>query len=726
MADSFDPNANNYVDAIAVQSDGKILAGGIFTNIGGQSRNYIARLDANSGMADSFNPNANNSVNAIVVQSDGKILAGGYFTTIGGQSRSRIARLDANSSAADSFDPNTDNNYVNAIAVQSDGKILAGGLFNTIGGQPRSNIARLERDGRVDQTLNISTVGNHVLATAIQPDGKIIIGGLFTNVLGTMRNNIARLNADGTLDTTFNPNANGSVYSIVVEADGRILLGGAFTTLTPNGGAASARNRAARINTDGSLDTAFDPSVNGSVYSIVVQTDGKILLSGLFSTLTPNGGTMVTRNYIARINADGTLDLAFNPNANNIVYSIVVQSDGRILLGGQFTTLTPNGGAAFTRNRAARINTDGSLDTTFDPNANNTVYSTIIQADGRILLGGQFTTLAPSGGATVTRNCIARLNPDGTLDTAFNPNATGIVDAIAVQADGKILAGGFFITIGGQSRNYIARLDANSGIADSFNPNANNSVNAIAVQADGKILVGGNFSSIGGQTRNLFARLSNGTTARSTLTVTQTTIALTRDGSAPQFTRVIFEQSTNNGATYTMLGTATNSRSAPAAGKGERFTPDAPTADGYTLTGLNLPTGQNILIRARGFYRTGFQSGSETIEDKAQIAYLLAPTAAEVSIGGRVFAPNGRGLSNAVVHLTDQSGNNRTVQTNAFGYYNFSDLEAGQSVIMTVISKRYQFLSQVVNLTDNLSGINFIGESLNEKVEKQTGKLNYR
>src|SRR5438105_11095295 len=103
---------------------------------------------------------------------------------------------------------------------------------------------------------------------------------------------------------------------------------------------------------------------------------------------------------------------------------------------------------------AAAVRGQSALDG-FDPNANATVRVVVVQPDGKILLGGDFTTLAPNGGATVTRNRIARLNPDGTLDTAFNPNASGHVTTIAVQADGKILVGGEFTTIGGQPRNRL-------------------------------------------------------------------------------------------------------------------------------------------------------------------------------------------------------------------------------------------------------------------------------
>src|SRR6476619_6863356 len=136
----------------------------------------------------------------------------------------------------------------------------------------------------------------------------------------------------------------------------------------------------------------------------------------------------------------------------------------------------------------------------FDPNANGAVRVVVVQPDGKILIGGDFTTLAPNGGPAVTRNHIARLNPDGTLDTAFNPNANSTVYAIALQADGKILVGGNFstshsepATIGGQTRNFIARLDPTTGLADSFNPHANDIVWSIAVQTDGKILAAGYF-----------------------------------------------------------------------------------------------------------------------------------------------------------------------------------------------------------------------------------------
>src|SRR2546428_1360950 len=174
-----------------------------------------------------------------------------------------------------------------------------------------------------------------------------------------------------------------------------------------------------------------------------------------------------------------------------------------------------------------------------------------------------------------------------------------------MQADGKILTGSSFTSIGGQMRNFIARLDPATGLADSFDPNASSGVVSIAVQPDGKILAAGTFTSIGGQTRRLFARLSNDTAALQNLAVTQTAIIWTLGGSSPQFTRVTFEYSTDN-ANYTPLGNGTA------------------TGSNWTLTGLNLPTGQNFYIRARGYYRSGLQNGSESITESVRNAFIVA------------------------------------------------------------------------------------------------------
>ena len=597
---AFDPNANDNIYAIAVQADGRILIGGTFFILapnGGAAvaRNRMARLQSSGVLDSGFDPNVNSDVYSIVMQGDGKILVGGQFTALapnGGASvaRNRIARLEPTGLLDSVFDPNA-GGEVRTIVVQSDGKVLAGGNFTTIRGQPRNRIARLERDGRVDQTLNNpNVVGglNTVNAIAVQSDGKILIGGDFTNVLGVARNRIARLNTDGTLDTAFDPNASGEVLTIAVQTDGKILAGGRFTSV---GG--QTRNFIARLDATTGLADSFDPNATGgAVHSIAMQTDGKILVGGNFTSI---GGEL--RNFIARIEATtGSAD-SFNPNPNGGISSIAVQADGKILAGGGFNGANSIGGQ--TRNRIARLDPTTGLADSFNPNADNLVWSIRVQADGKVLAGGFFRNI---GGQT--RNSMARLDSTIGLADSFNPNADNAVLSIAVQADGKVLAGGRFNNIGGQTRNAFARLDATTGLADSFDPNPDWTVASVGVQADGKVLLGGLFSSIGGQPRNLFARLTNDTAAQQNLAVSQTTVTWMLGGSSPQFSRVTFEQSIDN-VTYNFLGNGTA------------------LGSNWSLTGLNLPTGQNLYIRARGYYRAGFLNASESIIESVRNTIVL-------------------------------------------------------------------------------------------------------
>src|SRR6266702_5739664 len=199
------------------------------------AHSFVLAALAQSPLPDAFNPGANNYVNALAVQADGKILVGGHFFMLGGQIRTYIGRLNADGTLDTSFNPGTDRPVL-SLAVQADGKILAGGYFSTLGGQNRNYIGRLNADGTLDTSFNPGTNGQ-VNSLAVQADGKILVGGFFTTLAGQSRANIGRLNADGTLDTSFNPSAGGrpfvnaSVYSLAVQADGRILVGGGFSTL---------------------------------------------------------------------------------------------------------------------------------------------------------------------------------------------------------------------------------------------------------------------------------------------------------------------------------------------------------------------------------------------------------------------------------------------------------------------------------------------------------------
>ena len=411
-ADSFNPNPNSDVTSIVVQTNGMILVGGDFNQgngtptIGGTIRNNIARLDPTTGLADTFNPNADSTVQAIAVQANGEVVAGGNFGSIGGQTRNHLARLDATTGLADSFNPSP-NGFVYALGLQADGKILAGGTFSgtgSIGGQTRNYIARLDPITGLADSFN-PNANQQVVAIAVQPDGKILAGGNFAganSIGGQTRGRLARLDPITGLADSFDPEANGPVLVIAVQQDGKILAAGQLTSLSANGGTAVTRNHIARLETDGRVDQTLNLNIAGSeVLAVAMQPDGKILIGGSFSNVLG-----VARHNLARLNTDGTLDTTF-ATANNVVNAIAVQADGNILIGGNFTAVNPNGGVPFDlRNFIARVNSNGTVDTTFNPNADNSVNAIAVQLDGKILAGGIFTNI---GGQT--RASIARLDP---------------------------------------------------------------------------------------------------------------------------------------------------------------------------------------------------------------------------------------------------------------------------------------------------------------------------
>jgi uncharacterized delta-60 repeat protein len=360
------------------------------------------------------------------------------------------------------------NDPVYALALQSNNQLLVGGDFTMANGVPRRRIARINADGTLDASFSLptSTMGadNSVRAIAIQSDGRILVGGYFTNFNSVVMNGIARLNYDGSLDSRFNPGSGAdsqvnAVAETFVNGNREILVAGGFSQL--NGQVA---NGIGRLNDDGTPDTTFNSGglgANGVVYAIAVQSDGKAIIGGDFTAV--NG---ISVSHIARLNVDGSVDLSFtNATASGSVRAINIQLDGEILIGGLFTSV--DGNTNF--NHIARLNmADGSADSTFTPGlgANDAVFSIALQTDGRIVLGGEFTQC--SG---VTRNRITRLNPDGTVDPTINfgVGADSFVAAVVVQEatiagyptnvpDEKIIIGGGFTHYFGQSHQYLARI----------------------------------------------------------------------------------------------------------------------------------------------------------------------------------------------------------------------------------------------------------------------------
>ena len=501
--------ANDFIRTITVQSTQqgeKILVGGIFTNYSNSNRKGLVRLNNDGSLDGTFDPSGtgiNKYIFNIVMQTDGKILIGGEFSQYSGSTCNNMARLNANGTLDEAFNPGQGpSGSVYAIVQESNGKILIGGFFFNYNNRKVGYITRLHENSNHDITFNpVNGANNGIYAKAFQ-NRQLLIAGSFTAFNNISVGRIARLNEDGTLDPTFNTGgmgANGDIRDISLLSNGKILITGYFTEY--NG---KSVKYLARLNADGTLDESFNNGGNGVNHFIsthAVLSNGKIVIAGSFNEY--NG---LRRQRLARLNNDGSLDTDFDPGASvgfDWIYFILPQGE-KIIIGGNFLSYQN-----IPRNRITRINADGNLDLSFNTagiGTNQEISKMIAQPDGKILIAGWFTTY--NG---VSRNYLARLHPDGTLDESFavGSGLDNIVNSFAIQRDGKVLIGGNFTQYNGIPRINLARLQPNGALDETFDPKsgANSDIYTLAIQEDGHIIIGGNFTSYDGTGRNRLARI---------------------------------------------------------------------------------------------------------------------------------------------------------------------------------------------------------------------------
>ncbi len=511
-ADGYGSGANGTVRAIAVQADGRILIGGDFTQVNDDFPSFLDRLEPDGKRALPYagGGTLNGAVHAIAIDSSGKAIIGGDFTTASGSPRPRLARLRLDGFNDLSFTTGLGpNGRVSSIVIQPDGKILIAGAFTTYAGQPRNRIARINSDGSLDTSFVPGTGPNaDISSIALLANGSILAGGNFTSWNNFNFQRVVRLNALGGLDTSFNSaDFNGPVLALGVQSDGKIVVGGAFTTVD-----GLARQGLARLLSTGARDTAFTGSVNGTVHAVRVQPDDRILAGGEFTSFL-----IIGRQRLLRLTASGGLDTSFNTGsssgADGTVLAIALDGSGELVIGGDFDIY----GGRF-RRRFANVKTDGSLDTTFNPawGANDLVYAVEAQPDGKILVAGAFTYFNDR-----SHNRLVRLNEDGTNDTTF-VTGSGFVSSVlsscavidlVVEPGGKIVAVGVFSHFNGTARSNIVRLNPDGSLDATFAPGsgASDVISCIDRTVDGKYLIGGLFTNYGGTARGRFARvLSSG------------------------------------------------------------------------------------------------------------------------------------------------------------------------------------------------------------------------
>jgi RHS repeat-associated protein/uncharacterized delta-60 repeat protein len=364
--------------------------------------------------------------------------------------------------------------------------------------------------------FNVSADGS-VLTLASDYTGKVYAGGDFSTLGGfdssTFRSRIGRLQSDGTADYAFDPgdgvNSGGEVRSVILQGEGNIIISGDFTSVD------GVDSRCiSKIDAVGNVNTNFCTQIGSGpdapINDAVLDSNGKTLIVGEF---THFGGTAFGR--IARLNVDGTLDTSFTPGsgANDTIKSVRLDANSNILVAGEFTTFNGTN-----RGRIARLNANGGLDLTFEPpgtGADNTVYKVALDGNEKVLIAGAFTTID-----TTTRNRIARLNADGSLDTSFDSGdgPDDVVETLCIQSGTKVILGGRFLHVDGHLCNHFARLNSGGAFDSSFGSengfiingtSTGASVNAILTESTGRILVGGLFDKYDGVPQLSLARLTS-------------------------------------------------------------------------------------------------------------------------------------------------------------------------------------------------------------------------
>jgi uncharacterized delta-60 repeat protein len=461
-------------------------------------------------------------------------------------------------------------------------------------------------------------------ALGVQADGKLVTGpGYNFTTNSTARTEMFRFSTTGESDSSFSFSGSPVSYyfsltqyfitgvnSVSCFQDGTAALSGYFNIISKTSSNDVAAPRIFKFNEAGSFVSYAAPK--GTTYISPVESydtlapyiaslpDNSAFIYGRFNSLNNT-----QRSGIARLSPSGAFTGSFLPNPgfglvsntsstrSSFYYDIrgvVPQPDGKVLIIGDFVDFNGD----LTKEYFVRVDARGALDSTFTPNPNGPCSVLSLQADGKILVAGNFSSI---GGGN--QSYLARLNANGSLDASFSPVLNSSIYSMQTRVDGKILIAGFFTTVNGSPRGRYAMLNSDGTLATDYaSLDASSSVYASAIQNDGNIILGGAFSSIGGTSRSYLARLTPDVAAVNTLTTDDngTMIEWTRSGSAPEIENAEFRMRLPPATTFATL-----------LGKGVR------TATGWKLDKLKLPGNRTFDIQAKGLSRGGWFNNSTSV-----------------------------------------------------------------------------------------------------------------
>lgn len=652
---------------LALLADGRLVVAGSFQTLFGVARQGVAivREDASVDPAFELNVPFNGQAHAVAVQDNGQLLIGGSFFTSAGNGS--LIRVDPFGQVDAAFDQQVSGGFtVEDLWLEPNQDILFSGTLGAPNSQFRDVIARFARDGQLDQAFSRDfRVDGFVNAMARQAGNRLIIGGDFLTQDATPSQNITSLLSDGSLDLLYQSGTGAGpvVYQVVATDQGDTLVA---STLNQYDG--ETVKGVFRLLGDGSLDPSLDPALQVSdiVQTVAPYPDGRMLLGGEMDGLAsaPIGN-------VARLMADGSLDPSFDAMAvpSGSVTAVVLQPDGRILIAGSFIQV-----AGVSRRRIARLNADGSLDASFDPGtgASSTVSRIDLLPDGRMLITGgffQYNDQVVDG--------IAMLEADGSLDASFNPDTNATVFTTLPLANGQILIGGSFSFVNGEPRATLAVLNADGTLDLQSDAEFSTSQLSLIVDASihGKVTVAGQFEMAAGISSPNLARFRLKQPASQTLTQASDRITWLLGGSMPMPSQVSIEQSTD-GIDYSPL--------AEASWTGDRWQADGVVLEaGWSWLRMIGRKAPNVpIIYDHYLYalpemvvdQTALAFGSLLIGDAAQQSVLIenqgdALLVATVSLSNASFAIIGGSCDPSLLMLAPQESCSLQIQ--------FSPLERG-------------------------------------------------
>lgn len=531
----------------------RVIIAGKFTRVGTDDCNNLASLNKDGSVAWCFPTNAgpDGAIRDVEVQSDGKVLIAGSFTNISGVEAKGMARIYGSSIEAGSYVFWGDSDYT---ASEKAGELFLrldrrGGLttalrvnltpefFPALVTTPLEVIFGPGEEAvlvRVGITDNFQATGRRIMQiTASTTDSNVIITRPSTTI------SILDDETPGTFDPAFRPAVPEFQYAFAIQPDGKIIFGG-------------YNNRLTRFNPDGSIDPTFVanavPSVGGYgdlIQQILPQPDGKIYIAGFFATTNSPYGI----NNVARLNSDGTLDRTFDPMLSRSMGSsrgtkLQVLSGGDVLIwlpSGVNQSSVPPGGLLRLQTNGYPIQVFSTVSKWLNepllevtPSDDVFTYGATVPREIRkysalgvastnfpiteiigrlfameadsdaLFLGGNFTHV----GTTTVRN-LAKLNVEtGAVQTNFAPSVNGTVTTVKTH-DGKIYISGDFTEVNGQTRYRIARLNPDGSLDETFNPGfgPNRPAGTIEMQVDGSVMIGSSFDRVDGVQAPQFARL---------------------------------------------------------------------------------------------------------------------------------------------------------------------------------------------------------------------------